>query len=93
MASKKKPVELTFQQLISGDGIWKKVMNYKGDKTKKAIRVTNTIKKLDFMEYNAATGLLDPEKLSNAPEKFNIQLIEVETGVVLGGFIMYLIQE
>ena len=26
-------------------------------------------------------------------KKFNIQLIEVETGVVLGGYIMYLIQE
>lgn len=26
-------------------------------------------------------------------KKFNVQLIEVETGVVLGGFIMYLIQE
>ena len=36
------------------------------------------------------TGTISPV---DRGKKFNIQLIEVETGVVLGGFIMYLIQE
>jgi len=36
------------------------------------------------------TGLIGP---SEQGKKFNIQLIEVETGVVLGGFIKYLRQE
>jgi len=36
------------------------------------------------------TGLIGP---SDRGTKFNIQLIEVETGVVLGGFIKYLRQE
>jgi TolB-like protein len=36
------------------------------------------------------TGIISP---IDRGKKFNIQLIEVETGVVLGGFIRYLIQE
>jgi len=36
------------------------------------------------------TGIISP---IDRGKKFNIQLIEVETGVVLGGFIKYLIQE
>jgi PBP1b-binding outer membrane lipoprotein LpoB len=36
------------------------------------------------------TGTISPV---DRGKKFNIQLIEVETGVVLGGYIMYLIQE
>jgi TolB-like protein len=36
------------------------------------------------------TGTISPVDRGT---KFNIQLIEVETGVVLGGFIMYLIQD
>ena len=36
------------------------------------------------------TGTISP---SDRGKKFNVQLIEVETGVVLGGFIMYLVQE
>ncbi|UCF99138.1 MAG: hypothetical protein JSV89_06265 [Spirochaetaceae bacterium] len=36
------------------------------------------------------TGTISPVE---GGKKFNVQLIEVETGVVLGGFIKYLIQE
>lgn len=36
------------------------------------------------------TGVIGP---ADQGKKFNIQLIEVETGVVLGGFIKYLIQQ
>jgi TolB-like protein len=36
------------------------------------------------------TGVIGP---SDQGKKFNVQLIEVETGVVLGGFIKYLAQE
>jgi TolB-like protein len=36
------------------------------------------------------TGTITP---IDRGKKFNVQLIEVETGVVLGGYIMYLIQE
>ena len=36
------------------------------------------------------TGVIGP---ADQGKKFNIQLIEVETGVVLGGFIKYLTQQ
>jgi TolB-like protein len=36
------------------------------------------------------TGVISPAEQG---KKFNVQLVEVETGVVLGGFIKYLVQE
>jgi hypothetical protein len=74
MASTKKPIALKMAQLMSADGIWKRVMQYKGAKTKRAIRIANAIKKLPFIDYDKQTGNIDPEALAGAPKEIHLSL-------------------